>query len=703
MKNVTGYDLARLLTLSLLLAACSSGSKTPGISVGGDAGTSADVAVAPDGVLQEVNDSSVPPDQVEISIDVAAEIGSVGDTDVIEIVENPVLACENMPTYWLDGVCSSFCDKLETFNLNDLFALPSECPDMCREVLDQHPDWLANFLCVTSMDQHYFFGNCWWPKPLPAIANCPAWCDELIGCGLEYALQLPADECLCEAVCNGIFTMTGEAADPLLECATKTLADTCDLEAMAECYQMPLNCQETCDGLADKCDQGEDLSALFPDEEDCLDLCQHSSQVQLFGLQVCVDVAGCPNADRCGDIPEAPFDGCDEFCEAYNGLCPLATIPEEYCPAACTGAAMAIPASDTPGAADCISALEECPNDDGWTFVGCLSGQCTSMCYSVSEECEPGSAYHELYPDGAACEAVCDGYTPFQAEAAAMCHLVAGCDNPELCSEPPVVPTNGCDDYCGGLLGLCPDIPWFAGVSCEGFCTGMTMVIGNADPASSPECFDAFGTCPENYDEAVFSCLSGKCGGVCGHFEECEPDSVYHQQFESDNACNEFCSLLDWDTAMAMNWCLSWGACEGAAECMSVPEEHPQGCDIYCDTVGQLCPENGPAGPNGCDNACKGLTMAFDAAQPWDADECLDVYDACPENPSEVIYGCIIDADSSCVEACAQLGECDLTDSWLCEMFCTELEADDPLLHTYFTDCVEDAETCDDLMPCVGQ
>ncbi len=95
--------------------------------------------------------------------------------------------------------------------------------------------------------------------------------------------------------------------------------------------------------------------------------------------------------------------------------------------------------------------------------------------------------------------------------------------------------------------------------------------------------------------------------------------------------------------------------------------------------------------------------MAFDSAQPWDADECLEVYDSCPENPAEIVYGCIIDADSSCVEACAQLGSCDLTEPWVCEIFCSELEADDPLFHTYFTDCVEDAATCEELAPCVGQ
>jgi hypothetical protein len=697
-----GY-LKGLILLSLFFAACSSGEKTPGLSVDGDVLTAEDTQVAIDQIDGEGIADGIILDAMGDTSDAVEDSMATDLEDTAETVANPVQACENMPVTWLDSVCASFCEQLLTFNLNDLFAPPEECHLMCREVIEEHPDWLANFICVTAMEQHYFFGNCWWPKPLPAIDHCPAWCDEMIGCGLESAWNLPGDKCLCEAACNGIFAMTGEAADPLLECATKALADTCDLEAVGECYQMPLNCDETCSGMEEQCDAGEDLTALFPDEEDCIDFCQHSSQEQQFGLQVCISVAGCPNADLCAEFPEEAEEGCAEFCNGYNALCPMAEIPADFCPWACTGAAMALPGSDVAGSADCIEALGQCPDDDGASFVGCLSGQCTSMCYGVSTDCEPGSAYFDLYPNGEACEEVCDLYTPFQAEVANMCHLVAGCDNPELCGSPPLTMAAGCGAYCDGLLGLCPDIPWFSGISCEAFCTGMLMVVPKADPASAPDCFDAFGVCPADWEEAIFTCLSGKCGGLCGHFDECDGDSQYYEQFESENACKEQCSQVNWDTAMAMNWCLSWGACDGAAECMTVPDEPPVGCDIYCETVFEICPENGLGSVNTCDNACLGLTMAYDSAQPWDADECLEEYDSCPENPAEIIYGCIIDADSSCVEACAQLENCDLTDSWVCEIFCSELEADDPLFHTYFTDCVENAATCEELAPCVGQ
>jgi len=694
--------LTGLLLLALFLGACSSNSKTPVVSVSGDTGAEGDGLIAADQSPADVVTDLPYPDQKSDTSD-GSTAGDVLNADAAETVGNPVLPCENMSVTWLDSVCASFCEKLATFELNDLFAPPEECHGFCREVIDEHPDWLANFICVTAMEQHYFFGNCWWPKPLPAISLCPAWCEELIGCGLESALYLPPDNCLCEATCNGIFAITGEAAEPLLECATKALIDDCTLETMDECYQMPLNCDETCAGLLEQCEEGEDLTALFPNDEDCIDFCQHSSQLEQFGVEVCLSISGCANAHLCADIPEETDVGCAEFCEAYNSLCPLAAIPPDYCPWACTGAAMAIPGSDVPGSAACIEALDQCPDDDGATFVGCLSGQCTSMCYSVSAECEPGSPYYELYPTGEACEAVCNEYTPFQAEAGAICHLVAGCDNPELCADPPLAPAAGADAYCSGLLELCPEIPWFNGVSCEAFATGMTIVVGNADLASAPDCFAAFGACPDDWEEAIFTCLSGKCGGICGHFDECDADSVYYDQFESENACKEQCSLLDWDTAMAMNWCLSWGSCEGADACLAVPAEHPDGCDVYCETVSEICPDNGMNVANSCDQACLGLTMAFDAAQPWDADECLEEYDACPEIPSEIVYGCIIDADSSCIDACDKLADCDLTLPWLCEIFCTELEADDPLTFTYFTDCVEDAANCEELKPCVGE
>ncbi len=681
--------------LWVLATACGGqGNVTPGMTVSSDvtrgAETWADVHF----------DGPAPVDGRSDRVDVTTTELTGDASDVVGDLQT--LGCPEMPPVFLTGVCNRFCQQLETFELNDLFAPPDECNALCLDVLDEHPDWLPNFLCVTAMEQHYFFGNCWWPKPLPAIDGCAGWCDALMDCGLESALHLPSDDCLCRAACDGLFAMTGEAATPLLECSTQTLAKTCDLGAMGDCYQMPLNCQQVCDGLALECGEGEDLKALFADDEDCIALCQTLSQEQLFGLQVCIGVAGCPAAQACADWPEDPLAGCQDYCEAYNALCPDATIPPDYCPWACTGAALAVPGADAVGATSCINEFLQCPMDEGQSFVGCLAGQCTLMCYTIPGGCDADSAYFQHYPTGESCEAVCGGYTAFQADVAATCHLVAGCDHPELCDHPSPVPVAGCDTYCQGLLGICPEIAWFASVSCPAFCTGLSMVLTQGDPGTSTGCFEAFDSCPEKVEDVVFPCFNGQCGGMCNHFAQCDSDSVYSLVFESPSACHEVCSTMDWETAMAVQWCLSWGACDNAASCVNVPDEAPAGCDTYCQTVATLCPDTTFLGSGGCDAACTGLSQAFDAAQPWDADECFDEYATCPADPAEVVYGCIIDSDSDCVDACAGLHACQLSVDWVCEIFCTELEVDNVSFQQWFTNCVSDSDSCDEMMACVG-
>ncbi len=684
-----------LLSLCLIVG-CSTAGKDPVVSVDGtmDAGTTDTPTADARGEADLVGDAVGSMDGVDGA-------GDAPTPDTGDVVTPP--GCPNASAEWLDGVCDGFCAKLEEFDLNDLFAPPPECHGMCLEVLGDNPDWLPNFLCVNAMEQHYFFGNCWWPKPLEPVVGCDAWCAEAVECGVTGMFHVPEDPCLCEAACTGIFTMTGEAAGPLIGCATEVLAESCDVFAMMDCFGMPLNCEDVCSGLEGECEPGENLDGLFPEDGDCVALCQTLSQEQLFALQVCISVAGCGNAAVCGTVPEEPPAGCAETCDAYNAVCPVDVIPPVLCPWACAGAAQAIPGADPQGAAACIEEAGSCPDEPGYLLVSCLAGKCTLMCYQVPAECDPGSAWFDAYPTSEACEAECGQLTDFQARAAGICHLVAGCDQPELCGAPPAAPAAGCGAYCEALLDLCPDVPWFGGIDCEAFCTGLTMVYPGADPATAPECMALYESCPDNVNDALFGCLGGKCGGVCGYFDKCEPGSPYYQLFESKGACQEYCSALTYEEALTTAYCLSWAGCGNALDCQELPGEVPQGCDTWCETVFDICPQNGMVSETLCPAACAGIAMTIAVAEPADADACYDEFDQCPENPAEVVYGCMVDSDTTCKDVCKVLHGCELTLDWVCEIFCTELEEENPAAYGYFADCVQDAGSCTAMKPCVGQ
>jgi hypothetical protein len=574
---------------------------------------------------------------------------------------------------------------------------------MCHNVLAHHPDWLPNFLCVTNMQQHYFFGNCWWPKPLPEVPGCDQWCQEMLACNLSAAFELPADDCICQAACDGYFALTGEAAEPLVACAAKKLDESCDIEAMTDCFEMPLNCDEVCQGLAAQCAEGQDLAPLFAEEADCIETCQESSQEQLFALDVCLMVDHCYAPDSCAGIPELPLAGCAEFCEVFLDLCPAADMPQEYCPWVCTGAALALQQDDATEAVACLEQYDVCPLDQNLAFVGCLAGPCLAMCQQTAQKCGDDSAYAKLFETVDSCQDVCSDYTPFQAEAAGICMLVGGCDNPTPCLLPPEAAWSGCGAYCEALLELCPAIPWLEPGMCPAFCTGVGMQNPAIDPATAPACLEQFEQCPANAEQAIFGCLAGKCGSMCGLFEQCEPGSEYRQHFESKETCTGECGSLTYGQAYAAGICLGWAGCDNALDCIAPPLAPPAGCDSYCEALLALCPEYWPVGPTNCPGVCTGLTMAIPIAQPEDADVCFQDYPACPEAPEEAIYGCMVDLDPQCTQVCDKLETCGLTLGWACDVFCTVLEATEPASYGWFTQCVTQAASCTLMKPCVGQ
>jgi len=611
--------------------------------------------------------------------------------------------CPGTEQPWLSKVCFKFCEKIETFNLNDLFAPPDECLGFCKEVLAEHPDWLPNFLCVTMMQQHYLFGNCWWPKPLPAIPGCDSWCEQVLACDLEATYYIPEDQCLCQATCDGLFAMTGEAAEPLVACAAETIEKTCDPVAMNDCFSMPLNCKEVCQGLQLQCDAGYTTKPLFPDDAACIEECQKSSQDQLLALQICLAVDKCHDPKSCADMPEDPLPGCGEFCAAFIELCPLAEMTPQMCPWVCTAAALAMKAKDAVQAAACLEQYDVCPADPNYALVGCLAGPCALLCTEAPKKCAADSAWFKQFPTSDACMAACDGFTMFQAQAAGMCAIVGGCDHPEVCMAPPVSPATGCEPYCDAVLALCPSVAWLDSSSCPAFCTGVGMQLPVVDPATAPLCLDQYDQCPADPNDAVFGCLAGKCGAMCGLFEYCKPGSEYHTVFESKSACKEQCDTLTYSQAIETAFCLGWAGCENAADCTAAPDKPTKGCNPYCNALLELCPDNGIVNAVNCVDGCTGISMAIPVAIPEGADKCIKALPACPDPPQEAVYGCLVTTSKGCIDACTGLEACALTDGWLCEIFCAVLEDSDEAGFGWFTTCVEDASTCSGMKKCVGE
>lgn len=702
--------IRRTLPLLLLLSAGCSGRNSPTMGTSGEVNVVPDIPIDGQSTrqdaenLESVDGGTLP----EVTGETGPADAAAGDpdgagADALKPDALPPPLCPGTEQPWLSKVCFKFCQKIATYDLSDMFAPSEECQGFCKEVLAENPDWLPNFLCVTMIQQHYQFSNCWWPKPLPAIPGCDSWCNEVLDCGIEDAYYIPDDQCLCEATCNGMFALTGEAAEPLVACAAKALEDTCSPEAVADCYTMPLNCEQTCQDFQLQCDPGYTLKPLFPDTNACVEQCQQSTQSQLYTLQLCLAMNKCHDPAVCGGLPEEPLPGCAEFCDAFLALCPFSEVGTDTCPWVCTAAAWSLGNPAPTAAASCLDQYGTCPGNPNVALFACLAGPCALMCQEAPKKCAPGSAWFKQFPTTSACEEVCSGFSPFEAQAAGMCAVVGGCDHPEACLAPPASPLEGCADYCQSLLDLCPSVAWLDATSCPSFCTGVGMQIPIIDPATAPLCLDQLQDCPANPDDAVFGCLAGKCGTMCGLFDYCKSGSQYYTLFESKSACKEQCDALSYDQAIETGFCLSFAGCDSASSCSSPPEQPQDGCDDYCQALLQLCPDNGVVNEINCLDGCTGLAMAIPVAAPEAAGQCIEAFDSCPAKPQEAVYGCLVEPPQGCLDACAGLEGCGLLEGWLCEVYCSVLEDTQHSSYEWLVACVDSAMDCPAMKKCIGQ
>jgi hypothetical protein len=230
------------------------------------------------------------------------------------------------------------------------------------------------------------------------------------------------------------------------------------------------------------------------------------------------------------------------------------------------------------------------------------------------------------------------------------------------------------------------------------------MVTPAADPAGAPLCIAQFETCPEDLDEVLWGCLTGKCGLMCGFFDQCMPYTSYAKLYKSADGCNEACAMLSYDQAQAVGVCHMYAGCDGALACTQAPELPPVGCDDYCAALLDLCPDVfDDFGKIPCVDICSGMTMAFDGADPAGAKDCLEAYEFCPISEEEASFGCLVTPSELCQTICQKMDSCDLLQEWECAAFCSSLEQQAPAQLNMIKACLELAGSdCAKVSECTG-
>jgi hypothetical protein len=414
--------------------------------------------------------------------------------------------CEEVPLPWVAEACQLFCAKLTEHGLEELFPPAVDCPGNCVEVLAEEPEFLANFICVSHMQKHYFFSDCWWPKPLPALPGCSDFCTNLSLCGLQQSMGMPEDQCLCEAACSGFFAMQGSAASQRLECATESLANVCDLEEMFQCSEILDDCPDRCAELAQICGGEEGLGPLFTTSDSCVVQCQAYSAEQFFALEQCVSATSCTHPEYCSTIPEEPSIACEESCGTFFDICPGLPVEPDECVWACSGISNALPDGLVDLVPPCLSELDVCPDDPLDKLVACFADPCKDAC-PAPDSCPVGSDYQELFSSSADCQVTCQSLSSAQAATFSTCLAWAGCHGASQCLPVASESLPGCKDYCAAAFSLCNDKVPFQKSLCPAACAGITQAVAVADPVAGLGCLLSHFECPSVPEAAVYGCL----------------------------------------------------------------------------------------------------------------------------------------------------------------------------------------------------
>lgn len=415
-------------------------------------------------------------------------------------------ACVDVSGSWLLQTCQTFCETLVEYALDELFEPGATCPIACVEVLLEKPDYLPNFLCVAHMQEHHFFSDCWWPKPLQALPECTEFCTNLGQCGLHEAMTMPADPCLCEASCTGFYAMQGSSASQRLECATESLANSCDLEEMFHCSEILDDCPARCQELAQLCPGEGGLHPLFDSTEACVAKCKTYTPEQFFALEQCVAATSCTHPEYCSVMPESPLPSCVESCGLFFELCPGLPVEPDECVWACSGVSYAIPDGVAEALPQCLGELDQCPDDPLGVLAVCFTDPCEGACQEP-DSCPAESEYSELFASAEECQEVCQTLTNSQASTFATCLAWAGCQGASHClttSEPML---SDCQSYCTALSAVCSEEVPFPMSACPAVCSGIVKAVPVADPVYGVDCLATHGNCPATPESAIYGCF----------------------------------------------------------------------------------------------------------------------------------------------------------------------------------------------------
>jgi hypothetical protein len=414
--------------------------------------------------------------------------------------------CTDVPLAWMEKSCETFCGKMVEHNIGEVFSPGDACLQTCVEVLLEFPSYLPNFLCVAHMQKHHFFSTCWWPKPLPALPECTEFCTILGSCGLHDFMAMPEEQCLCEASCTGFFAMQGSVAAQRLECATGSLAKSCDLDEMYHCWEIPGDCPQRCSELTQMCVSDDALEPLFGSGEGCVEQCKAYTLEQFFALEQCVATTSCGHPEFCSDIGNEPPAPCVESCALLFELCPGIPIEPDECVWACAGIAKAVSDGSVELVPTCLSELDICPTVPLEMMLSCFSDPCEGTCPEI-ESCPAGSEYGQVFANPEDCQATCQGLTSTQATTFSTCLAWAGCNGASHCLPVAEEVVPGCQEYCIAAMLLCESEVAFPGFKCPAVCSGITQAVAVADPTAGVGCLQSYLKCPAIPEEAVYGCL----------------------------------------------------------------------------------------------------------------------------------------------------------------------------------------------------
>ncbi len=229
--------------------------------------------------------------------------------------------------------------------------------------------------------------------------DCRELCARVDGCDAFPSEFFGPDEATCTSTCSGYVHARPDSRQSELGCYYSLARNDCQLDNVGQC-QVDLGPDDICAGMCGKLiSECRGIPGpVFTTASECLEGCRALDLQKQVIANTCVDTAGCDLFERCFPPVEVINPDCAPFCRALLDKCPGA-LPPEACPAVCAGIFQALPGSDLPGGAECISQSSECVGDGVFLCILPDYEGCGEICGALEacgaevQDCPQGCSY----------------------------------------------------------------------------------------------------------------------------------------------------------------------------------------------------------------------------------------------------------------------------------------------------------------------